>query len=186
MGSTTNAPPIQHIYRGNGIHSVRMPLWDADEPTPRMVPTIADTVQVCQIMTRDVVCAREDLEVAALLELIVRRHIGCVPIVDDRGRPVGMVTKFDLVEQLMPIAQPAPGPPPRIASDVMMPLAITLDERATVAHVAAMMSVEDVHHVPIISDAGALIGVVSAMDVVRWLATNDGVLEADIVVNGPR
>lgn len=186
MDSMTNAPPTQHIYRGHGVHTVRMPLWDADEPEPRKVPTIADTVPVCQIMTRDVVCAREDLEVAALLELIVRRHIGCVPIVDDRGRPVGMVTKFDLVEQLLPTTLREPPPAPRIASDVMMPLAITLDERATVAHVAAMMSIEDVHHVPITSDAGSLIGVVSAMDVVRWLATNDGVLEADIVVTGPR
>ena len=184
MYPATNPPPTQHVFRGRGVHTVRTPLWGDEAHALRKVPTIADTVPVCQIMTREVVCAREDLELPALLELIVRRHIGCVPIVDDRGHPVGMVTKFDLVEQLMPGGDRPP--PPRVAADVMMPLAITLDERATVAHVAAMMSVEDVHHVPITAASGTLIGVVSAMDVVRWLAVNDGVLESDLERTGPR
>jgi CBS domain-containing protein len=56
----------------------------------------------------------------------------------------------------------------------MMPLAITLGQRATVAHVAALMASEDVHHVPIVDDHGRLIGVVSTMDIIRWLARNDG------------
>lgn len=183
MDSMTSAPPTQHIYRGHGVHMVRVPLWepgrDLEDPLARRVPSIADSVPVSQIMSREVVCAREDLALDALLELLVTRHIGCVPIVDDRGRPIGMVTKLDLVEQLLPPHLRPPAPPPRIASDVMMPLAITLDERATLAHVIAMMSVEDVHHVPIVSDAGALIGVISAMDVVRWLAANDGMLDSE-------
>ena len=56
----------------------------------------------------------------------------------------------------------------------MMPLALTLGEHATVAQAAALMSLEDVHHVPIVADSGRLIGVVSTFDIVRWLATNDG------------
>jgi len=185
MEPTTIAPPTQHVYRGHGVHTVRTPLWTAEPTVLRKVPTIADTVPVCEIMTRNVVCAREDLELPALLELIVLRHIGCLPVVDDRGHPVGMVTKFDLVEQLLPIGDRDPLPQASTARDLMMPLAITLDERATVAHVAAMMSIEDVHHVPITSDSGALIGVVSSIDVVRWLAANDGVLESELSHAGP-
>lgn len=178
----TTAPPTQHIYRGHGSHSVRVPYCDPEELVLPRVPTIADRIPVTQIMSRDVVCAREDLDIDALLELIVRRHIGCVPVIDERGHPLGMVTKFDLVEQLLAARDPEPPPVPLVAGQVMMPLALTLDERATVAHAAAMMAIEDVHHVPIVADSGCLIGMVSTMDIVRWLAANDGVPDGDLAV----
>ena len=172
--------PTQHIYRGRGNHSVRVPVYELDDARVSPVPTIADQVPVSLIMSREVICARDDLEVAALMDLMVRRHIGCVPVINERGRPIGMVTKFDLVEQ----AQGRPrGVAPATAGGLMMPLAITLDERASVAHAAALMAIEDVHHVAIVADSGVLIGVVSSMDIVRWLAGNDGVMRSDAVVS---
>ena len=127
--------------------------------------TIASKVPIAEIMTREVVSASADLGVHALAKLFVDHHIGCVPIVDSHGRPQGIVTKSDLVENLEK--------PSSIAADVMMPLAITLDERATVADAAAMFISEDFHHVMIVSSAGVLIGIVSTKDIVRWLYEND-------------
>lgn len=128
-------------------------------------PTIADRIPVSAIMTCDIVCARPDLSVGALKELLLKNHIGCVPIVDDRGRPKGIVTKLDLVERKEPAL---------VASDVMMPLAITLNMHATIAHASAMMALEDFHHLMVVGNDHVLVGVVSTMDVVRWLARNDG------------
>ncbi len=56
----------------------------------------------------------------------------------------------------------------------MMPMGIALSERATIAHAAALMANEDIHHLFVIDGDGILIGVVSTMDLVRWLARNDG------------
>ena len=39
----------------------------------------------------------------------------------------------------------------------MMPLAITLNEHATIAHAAAMMSLEDFHHVMVVASDHALL-----------------------------
>ena len=61
----------------------------------------------------------------------------------------------------------------RTAEDIMLPLAFTLDEHATVAHAAAMMVQEDLHHVMIVSTGGFLVGVVSSHDIVRWVIAND-------------
>lgn len=136
---------------------------------PACERTIADQVPIVEIMSRDLVCARKDLAVTELVRLVMRGRIGSVPIVDERGAPRGIVTRSDLVELLL-----SPGQiPSATAADVMMPLAIVLDERATVAHCASMMAVEDFHHVMIVDCSGALIGIVSALDVVRWLAAND-------------
>lgn len=178
MDPTTSSRPTQHVYRSHGSHSLRMPICEADGEELPQVPTIADLVPVRRIMSREVVCAREDLDVGALLDLMVRRRIGCVPVVDERGRPIGMVTKTDVVEQQLEAAMHGK-PPATTAGTLMMPLAITLDEHATVAHAAALMTVEGFHHLAIVSAGGALIGVVSTMDVVRWLAANDGIFTRD-------
>ena len=127
--------------------------------------TIADTIPVTEIMAHDVVCARTDLNIAALTELLVRNHIGCIPIVDERAHPIGIVTKLDIVEHK---------PKAMTAGDIMMPLAITLNQHATIAHAAAVMSVEDFHHVMVVASDHTLLGVVSTMDIARWLARNDG------------
>ena len=130
--------------------------------------TGADQVPVTEIMTRHVVCAYPDLGLDALLEAMLQKRLGCVPVVDEGGQPIGMVTKLDIVEYL---AAPSGKPSPLVA-DVMMPLAISLDDDATVAHAAALMSGEDMHHVMIVSDR-RLVGIVSTMDITRWLAQND-------------
>ena len=178
MQPTPSSPPTQHVYRGHGKHSVRLAVCQTDDDGLLQVPTIADLVPVRRIMTREVVCAREDLDLGTLMDLMIRRHIGCVPIVDERGRPIGMVTKFDAVEQRV-AAPAAGGKAPATAGDLMMPLALALDEHATVGDAAAMMAIEDVHHVVIVADSGALVGVVSTMDIVRWLTANDSATVSD-------
>jgi CBS domain-containing protein len=127
----------------------------------------AAATPVTAIMTHHVVCALPDLPLAAMLEVMVSERLGCVPVVDEHGHPVGMVTKFDVVENLVA--------PPRLTSpsvaDVMMPLAITLDDDDTVEHAAALMASEDMHHVMIVAER-RLVGIISTMDVTRWLASH--------------
>jgi CBS domain-containing protein len=131
--------------------------------------TNADDVPITWIMTREVYCACEDLDLDELINIMMRHRIGSLPIVDHDGVPVGMVTKQDLVEQLI-AARGSSAAPAQVAGQLMMPLAFILDERATVAHAASLMSLEGIHHVVIVADSGCLIGIVSALDVVRWLA----------------
>lgn len=131
--------------------------------------TNADQVPNTEIMSRHVVCALPDLPLATLIEVMVGDRLGCVPVVDERGHPLGMVTKFDIVQQLATPSRPAA---PFVA-DVMMPLAIAIEQNATVAHAAALMASEDLHHVMIVDDR-RLVGVVSTMDVTRWLAQGYG------------
>ena len=133
------------------------------------VRTVSERVPVAQIMSPRVVCAAPDLPLADLLELLVRDRLGCVPVVDDDGRPQGMVTKLDLVTHF---AQPALDGV-RLTSDIMMPFAISLDHDASVAQAATLLALEDLHHVMIVAGR-RLVGVVSTMDITRWLAENAG------------
>jgi CBS domain-containing protein len=166
-----------HVFRADGARTLAIVRTidafatadDAGRPVP--APTIADLVPITDIMKRDVTCATRDLHVPALVRLMVEHRIGCMPVVDEAGHPVGMVTKLDVVEQLLAME---PSADRGTAHELMMPIAITLGPRATVAHAATLMACEDIHHVPIVDDLGRLIGIVSSMDLVRWLAENDG------------
>lgn len=172
MATMISNPPIQHVHRPRGQTDRTLACAPVD-PEPARIPTIADLVPVTQIMSREISCARADLDIDQLADLMVRNHIGCIPVVNEVGGPTGMVTKRDLVEMLSAIDHMGELVP-RTARELMMPLAITLGQHATVAHAAAIMAIEKVHHIPIVDDDGLLIGIVSTMDVVRWLATNDG------------
>jgi CBS-domain-containing membrane protein len=154
------------VYDGHGgMHYVSLDPCSHDLAGP--ADRQPEDVPIASIMTRNIVCARPELQLDALIGLMIQNHIGCVPIVDERGRPHGIVTKLDLVEAMQ---EPPGATVRRTAGDVMMPIALTLDERATVAHAVSMMTLEDLHHVMIVSCHGTLIGVVSSKDVVRWLA----------------
>lgn len=159
------------IYKRTGDVELIQSFGVTSPPLEKAAPTIAGLVPVTDIMTRDVICAREDLPIKTVIDLVVKNYIGCVPIVDENGRPVGMITKRDLVEPLAALDTAL-----QTAEQVMLPLAITLDEHATVLQAAAIMALEDLHHLPVVSPRGRLMGLVSSLDIVRWLARNDGVI----------
>lgn len=137
---------------------------------PIGMPTIAGLVPVTDIMTPDPICAARGVMVDVIVDLILRKYIGCIPVVDETRSPIGMITKRDLLERL------ARGEPASslCAGDVMLPLAFSIPARSTVAQAAALMIREDVHHLPVVSGVGRVIGIVSTLDIVRWLARNDG------------
>ena len=138
--------------------------------TVARVPTIADCVPLSEIMTRDLTVVPADLDVRSVPDLFAQHRIGCIPVVDDQGRPIGVITKSDVVMRLV-----LPGhEPPRIAAELMLPITIAVNERSTIAQAAALMASENVHHLLVVDLSGRLVGLVTTLDIVRWLARNDG------------
>jgi CBS-domain-containing membrane protein len=132
-------------------------------------PGDATRTQVTSIMTGDVVCVRSDLRLVELRELLIGEPFSGAPVVDDHGRAVGVISRTDLI-QAECIAVDG------TVADIMMSLAFTVRETATVAQAAALMAYEGIHRVPVVSAEGEVVGIVSSMDVVRWLAQHDGYL----------
>lgn len=149
----------------------------SEESTPK-VPTIAGLVPVTAIATRDVVSIHAAMPVEQVIDLLVDKYVGCLPVVDEDGCPIGIITKRDLVEPLA--SRLHPGTPLATAAEIMLPIVLTLEEHATVLQAAAMMARQGVHHVVVVSPKGRLVGVVSSLDIARWLADNDGALAASL------
>jgi CBS domain-containing protein len=156
--------------------------------------TVMDHTPVSAVMTGDVFAVQADVSLEALTDVLLERGIGGAPVVDERGRPVGVVSKTDLLEQrfvagdtgeamargsqvsrghyrveLGPGIHAEPLPYDSVA-DAMTRAVTTLPENAPVARAAAMMVTQGIHRVLIVSDDGKLSGIVTASDIMRWLA----------------
>ncbi len=146
---------------------------------------LAET-SVAEVMTRHVLCVAPDVEIESLSALLTERGISGVPVVNERGLPVGMVSKTDIVRHRYENGETEAGGSVTVG-ELMVPIAFTLLEGASLAHAAALMAWEGVHRIPICSDAGDVIGIVSALDVVRWLSRVEGYpVRAASALAGPR
>jgi CBS-domain-containing membrane protein len=163
------------VYQGRGERALAL-----DDTTPDGFLMHQEKTSLHDIMCRDLVCARSDLEIGAVADLMVKHHIGCMPIVDEERKPIGMITELDIVELLdTTISARRRGAPlpPEIATiradQVMMPVALALDEYTQIGQAASLMLAEELHHVLAVAWNGALVGVVSAKDMVAWFIAND-------------
>jgi CBS domain-containing protein len=129
----------------------------------------ASSTAIGDVMTADVYCARADLPLPALARVFEERRIGCIPVVDGAGRPLGVVSPRDLLHT----------EPGARVGNVMTALLYVLPDNATVSEAAALMALERIHHLPIVTDDGKVAGIVSSLDVLGWLAREDGYLVAE-------
>ena len=145
----------------------------ASPPGRRDARSAADGIRVSTVMTNDVVCVSEDLTIEELATLFLERGISGAPVVDSQGYPLGVVSKTDIVRDTYEAGGGA------TVQDIMTPLTFKLYEHAALSQAAALMAYEGVHRVPVVSEQGRVVGILSSLDVMRWLALNDGYLIAD-------
>ena len=140
---------------------------------------------IATIMTRPVVWVEAHASIENVRWLMLEGHLGAVPVVDESRRPVGIVTKTDLLrDRDEPTLSASPRPPERddehdsgdgetsglCASDLMTPVVHTVAERASIAATAAVLARERVHHVVVVKESGEIAGIVSSLDIAQWVA----------------
>lgn len=145
---------------------------------------------VGDIMTREVVTARRDMSIHEAARLMVEHGVSGLPVVDDEGRLIGIVSDGDLV--LRP--RPRVGRPwwhrffdsgEELARSFQRAFGVTVGAvmSAPVVHVrpdlavslaAVLLHRRDVRRLPVVDGAGKVVGIVSRADLVRALAAQQG------------
>ncbi|MBK6519438.1 MAG: CBS domain-containing protein [Polyangiaceae bacterium] len=161
-------------------------------------PTSSDEplrTPVSHFMAANVATVSRGLLIEDAAQRIVENHVSGMPVVDDHGTIVGVVSLTDLVRALLdgPTA-----PPPaesstefydplsverlvesllegregggRIVADVMSRRLLTVGPDATLLDAARMMAKHRVHRVLVVDDTLKLHGILSALDVVAAVA----------------
>jgi CBS domain-containing protein len=141
--------------------------------------------RISELMNPDVVCARPGMTVAEVRNLLATRGISGAPVVDDAGKILGVVSQSDLVRQTnIPTTVGESGHfftnvstyrdlanLPQDTSDapvetVMSKEVVTVPQDSSAVLGASIMRERKVHRL-LVTDQGLLVGVVTALDLLR-------------------
>ncbi len=141
------------------------------------------------LMTRDVAVVHPESSLLEAVRLMAQRHISGVPVLDDEGSIVGMLSEGDLVRwhegyterqarwldmladgfNLAPEFLNGIREQHRKVKTVMSSGAVTVGEDTPAREVAHMMHSRNIKRIPVVRD-GKLVGIVARSDLVRALA----------------
>jgi len=151
-------------------------------------------MRVADLMTTGVASVSPRTPLKDVGRLLVERRISGVPVVDDDGAVLGVVSEEDFLfkEQgtqkkkrpfdslLDPgIALDRLKHDARDAGEAMTAPAVTIGSTAPVAEAARMMIVRGVKRLPVV-DGGRLVGILSRSDLVRAFARSDEEIEREV------
>jgi CBS domain-containing protein len=162
-----------------------------DQPTSY---TVSREATVATIMTHTTYCVRPEVSVETLAALLLDHRMGGVPVVNEEGQPVGVVSKTDLLRHMhergdapesvetrpaVDIERLGPGfhaarVDPTTVREIMMPMVFAIEQDTPIVHAAALMAGEGVHRLAVVDANLAIIGIVSTLDIVRWVAESAG------------
>jgi CBS domain-containing protein len=143
------------------------------------------------IMTRDVVAVTTGTSIRELAEIMTHHRIGSVPVVDDTGALVGIVTESDLIEQDKNFHIPTvislfdwviylesekkfekelKRMTGQTVGDIYTKDVVIVEPTTTVHEIADIMCDKKIHSLPVV-DEGKLVGIVSRIDLIRSMVS---------------
>jgi len=146
---------------------------------------------VKDVMTAEVVTVRQETTFKEMAAVLRRYRVSALPVVDDAGRVIGVVSEADLLAKEV-LADPgvvaellrrqdvrkAEG---LTAGDLMTRPAVTATPGDPVEQAARMMHFMRVKRLPVVNSGGQLVGIVSRSDVLAVFDRPDEDIRTEIV-----
>jgi CBS domain-containing protein len=121
------------------------------------------------VMSREPVVVGADHTVQAVARLMRERSVGAVVVVDEHGRPKGILTDRDVAVRAMAARPKDPGSIP--VDRIMSSPVVTADEDTLVFDLLRDMATRRVRRVPVVDARGRVVGMVSMDDLILLLTT---------------
>jgi CBS domain-containing protein len=143
-----------------------------------------------EVMTTKLVAVRPETGGRSIALTLFKNGISAVPVIDENGVPLGMVSEGDLMprneterearrdwwlkllaegEELNPDFLQQAEPEERTARQIMSSPIITIEETADLVEVAELLSTKRIKRVPVVRD-GRMVGIISRADLVKAFA----------------
>jgi len=143
------------------------------------------------IMTKDVLTVKPDMSIRDLADFLVKNNISGVPLVDDKGSIIGIVTENDLIRQNVPLHIPTVvtildsffylNSPKHFEEELSHMVAATVKELCTknvvtveketpIKKIANIMESGKAGHLLPVVEKGKLVGIIGKADLVKAIA----------------
>jgi CBS domain-containing protein len=126
------------------------------------------SISVEDIMTSVVVCAKADYSVQELMQIMDNKALHCVPIIDQIGHCIGVVSGTDLLrwQKLKERSSDV------YAHEILSHPVISVTPQVSLRDASKLMADNDVHHLVVV-DRNELIEIVCVVDVLAQLLSGD-------------
>lgn len=118
---------------------------------------------VHDIMTADPACCTPDTSMKEAAKMMASRDCGELPVLDEIGRPIGVVTDRDIC--CRGVAEGA-SPDTRVR-EIMSRPPITINPDATLAECCDLLENHQIRRVPVVDGDGRCCGMISQADIAR-------------------
>lgn len=151
--------------------------------------------RLSEVMTTEVVTVAPEATYKQIVGLMADRRISGLPVVDDKGKMVGVVSEADLLRK--PERYDRADAPARVggvharsatrkadateARELMTSPAITVEPTATIAAAARLTAKHHIKRLPVVDGAGRLVGIVSRADLLGIFLRDDDDLRDQIL-----
>ena len=150
-------------------------------------------MKVADVMNKDVVVVSPRMPLKEVARVLVNHHFSGVPVVDDDGKVLGVVSEADILAK-----ERAPGGATSVfgralesetwadkhdardAGHAMTAPAVTIDPLRSVSEAAASMLDRGVNRLPVVDADGKLVGIVTRADLVRAFVRDDSEIAREI------
>jgi CBS domain-containing protein len=148
---------------------------------------------VADVMSHDPIVVRSETSLNEAIKILAERRISGLPVVDDKGKLVGIISETDLMWQETGVTPPAyimfldsiiylqnPATYERdlhkvlgqTVGEVMSKDPITISPEKTLTQAARVMHDKNVHRLPVLNESGQVIGILTRGDIVRAMAAS--------------
>jgi CBS domain-containing protein len=170
----------------NRTAPVRLTLW---------AETAAD------LMTPNPVSIAANAPVKEAIAFLADKGFSAAPVIDHAGRPIGVLSRTDILIHDREKVEYLPTAPERFertartrmgeslevgfqvenvdgtrVSDIMTPAVFSVGLETSASKVVEEMLALKVHHMFVVGDDGILVGIISALDILRRLGSDEGPL----------
>ncbi|MGQ9460972.1 MAG: CBS domain-containing protein [Candidatus Bathyarchaeaceae archaeon] len=122
------------------------------------------SLKIENVMVVDVVTVEAEATVKEAVELMNRHEIGCLVVVDDEEKPVGILTERDLLKRVLANRK---DPAKSKVKDIMSKPLVTGTPHMEVEDAVRLMFKHKIKKLPVIEDS-RLVGLVTLTDLVRF------------------
>ena len=128
-------------------------------------------MHVSELMEKHVSTCRPEENLEAVARRMKAEDIGALPVIDDTGHPIGMITDRDIV---LAIAETGEGPMAMHAGDIGLKKVTTVRPQHDVEEAIARMRASAVRRLPVVDKDGEIMGMVSLGDLIDKCRDDNG------------
>lgn len=125
-----------------------------------------------QLMTRDVLTLRPEMSVEAAWNALAERGVGQAPVLDKGHRLIGMVTAHDLLKAINIEDGQVRDVLSLSVADLMTTPVVSTDPVSEVRRVARVLLESHMPGLPVVSEQGELVGIITRSDLLRALVND--------------